>query len=123
MKVNGIRAKTMKKFKATTNSKHNLPVAENLLNQDFTAASPNAVWVSDITYVSTLEGWLYLAVIIDLYSRQVVGWAMHTRLTADFVIRALYQAIGRRRPPAGCIFHSDRGVQYACKFPESPGAL
>ncbi len=115
MKVNGIRAKTMKKFKATTNSKHNLPVAENLLNQDFTAASPNAVWVSDITYVATLEGWLYLAVIIDLYSRQVVGWAMHTRLTADFVIRALYQAIGRRRPPAGCIFHSDRGVQYACK--------
>jgi len=115
MKVNGIKAKTTKKFKATTNSKHNLPVAENLLNRDFTAARPNAVWVSDITYVSTLEGWLYLAVIIDLYSRQVVGWAMHNRLTADFVIRALYQAIGRRRPPAGCIFHSDRGVQYACK--------
>ncbi len=115
MKVNGIKAKTTKKFKATTNSKHNLPVAENLLKQDFTTASPNAVWVSDITYVSTLEGWLYLAVIIDLYSRQVVGWAMSNRLTADFVIRALYQAIGRRRPPAGCIFHSDRGVQYACK--------
>jgi len=115
MKVNGIKAKTTKKFKATTNSKHNLPVAENLLKQDFTAATPNAVWVSDITYVSTNEGWLYLAVIIDLYSRQVVGWAMSNRLTADFVIRALYQAIGRRRPPAGCIFHSDRGVQYACK--------
>lgn len=115
MKVNGIKAKAAKKFKATTNSKHNLPVAENLLKQDFTAASPNAVWVSDITYVSTNEGWLYLAVIIDLYSRKVVGWAMSNRLTADFVIRALYQAIGRRRPPAGCIFHSDRGVQYACK--------
>jgi len=115
MKVNGIKAKATKKFKATTNSKHNLPVAENLLNQDFTAAAPNAVWVSDITYLSTLEGWLYLAVIIDLYSRQVVGWAMSNRLTADFVIRALYQAIGRRRPPTGCIFHSDRGVQYACK--------
>src|SRR5271169_4964727 len=115
MKVNGIKAKTTKKFKATTNSKHNLPVAENLLKQDFTAASPNTVWVSDITYVSTSEGWLYLAVIIDLYSRQVVGWAMSNRLTADFVIRALYQAIGRRRSFAGCIFHSDRGVQYACK--------
>ena len=115
MKVNGIKAKTTKKFKATTNSKHNLPVADNLLKQDFTAATPNTVWVSDITYISTNEGWLYLAVIIDLFSRQIVGWAMHNRLTADFVIRALYQAIGRRRPPAGCIFHSDRGVQYACK--------
>ena len=83
-----------KKFKATTNSKHNLPVAPNLLNQDFMADKPNTVWVSDITYVWTLEGWLYLAVILDLYSRQVVGWAMSDRLTADFVVKALYQAIG-----------------------------
>ena len=74
MKVHGIIAKTKKKFKATTNSKHNLPVAENLLNQDFAAEKPNTVWVSDITYIWTLEGWLYLAVILDLYSRQVVGW-------------------------------------------------
>lgn len=113
MKVHGIIAKTKKKFKATTSSKHNLPVAENLLNQDFVAEKPNTVWVSDITYIWTLEGWLYLAVILDLYSRQVVGWAMSDRLTANFVIKALHQAIGRRNPVRGCIFHSDRGVQYA----------
>lgn len=113
MKAHGIVAKTVKKFKATTDSKHNLPVAENLLKQDFTAAKPNTIWVSDITYVWTSEGWLYLAVILDLYSRQVVGWAMSERLTADFVIKALYHAIGRRRPSLGCILHSDRGVQYA----------
>lgn len=113
MKVHGIIAKAKKKFKATTSSKHNLPVAENLLNQNFAAEKPNTVWVSDITYIATLEGWLYLAVILDLYSRQVVGWAMSDRLTAGFVIKALYQAIGRRDPVRGCIFHSDRGVQYA----------
>ena len=113
MKVHGIIAKAKKKFKATTSSKHNLPVAENLLNQDFVAKKPNTVWVSDITYIATLEGWLYLAVILDLYSRQVVGWAMSDRLTAGFVIKALYQAIGRRNPVRGCILHSDRGVQYA----------
>jgi putative transposase len=113
MKVHGIIAKAKKKFKATTNSKHNLPVTENILNQDFVADKPNTVWASDITYIATLEGWLYLVVILDLYSRQVVGWAMSDRLTADFVIKALYQAIGRRHPASGCIFHSDRGVQYA----------
>jgi len=113
MKIHGIIAKTKKKFKATTNSKHNLPVAENLLNQNFVTEKPNTVWASDITYIPTLEGWLYLVVILDLYSRQVVGWAMSDRLTSDFVIKALYQAIGRRRPASGCILHSDRGVQYA----------
>lgn len=113
MKIHGIIAKTKKKFKATTNSKHNLPVAENLLNQNFVTEKPNTVWASDITYVPTLEGWLYLAVILDLFSRQVVGWAMSDRLTSDFVIKALYQAIGRRRLVSGCIVHSDRGVQYA----------
>ncbi len=113
MKVHGIIAKAKKKFKATTNSKHNLPVTENLLNQDFVAEKPNTVWVSDITYIWTLEGWLYLAVILDLYSRQVVGWAMSDRLTANFVIKALHQAIGRRNPVRGCILHSDRGIQYA----------
>jgi len=86
MKANGIVAKTKKKFKATTNSKHNLPVAENLLKQDFTSPKPNAIWVSDVTYIWTNEGWLYLSVILDLFSRQVVGWAMSDRLTADFVI-------------------------------------
>ena len=113
MKVHGIIAKAKKKFKATTSSKHNLPVADNLLNQDFAAEKPNMVWVSDITYIATLKGWLYLTVILDLYSRQVVGWAMSDRLTAGFVIKALNQAIGRRNPVRGCIFHSDRGVQYA----------
>jgi putative transposase len=113
MKINGIVGKVKKKFKATTNSKHNLPVAENLLKQNFAAQKPNTVWVSDITYIWTLEGWLYLAVILDLYSRQVVGWAMSDRLTSGFVVKALYQAIVRRCPPSGCILHSDRGVQYA----------
>ena len=113
MKMHGIVGKAKKKFKATTNSRHNLPVAENVLNQNFTAEKPNTIWVSDITYIWTLEGWLYLVVILDLFSRQVVGWAMSDRMTSGFVVKALYQAIGRRRPPSGCIFHSDRGVQYA----------
>ena len=113
MKIHGIVGKAKKKFKATTNSKHTLPVAENLLNQNFEAEKPNTVWVSDITYIATLEGWLYLVVILDLFSRQVVGWAMSDRLTSGFVVKALYQAIGRRHPASGCIFHSDRGIQYA----------
>jgi transposase InsO family protein len=115
MRDNAIVAKTKRKYKATTNSKHNLPVAPNLLNQRFSATGPNKVWVSDITYIPTLEGWLYLAVIIDVFSRQVVGWAMSKRQTTDLVSKALYQAIGRRRPPLDCIYHSDRGVQYASK--------
>lgn len=115
MKINGIAGKAKKKFKATTNSEHALPVAENLLNQNFKAEKPNTVWVSDITYIRTMEGWLYLAVILDLFSRQVVGWAMSDRLTSGFVVRALYQAIGRRHPASGCIVHSDRGIQYASK--------
>ena len=113
MKIHGIVGKATKKFKATTNSKHALPVAENLLKQNFAAEKPNTVWVSDITYVWTSEGWLYLAVILDLFSRQVVGWAMSDRLTAGVVVKALYQAIGRRHPSSGCILHSDRGIQYA----------
>jgi len=113
MKIHGIVGKATKKYKVTTNSKHTLPVAENLLKQNFEAAKPNTVWISDITYVPTLEGWLYLAVILDLFSRQVVGWAMSDRLTSGFVVRALSQAIGRRHPASRCIFHSDRGIQYA----------
>jgi putative transposase len=113
MKIHGIVGKAKKKFKATTNSMHNLLVAENLLNQNFVAEKPNTVWLSDITYIPTLEGWLYLVVIIDLFSRQVVGWGMSDRLTSGFVVKALYQAIGRRHPGSGCIFHSDRGIQYA----------
>jgi len=113
MKIHGIIGKAKKKFKATTNSKHTLPVADNLLNQNFEAEKPNTIWVSDITYIPTLEGWLYLVVILDLFSRQVVGWAMSDRLTSGFVVKAMYQAIGRRKPSSECIFHSDRGIQYA----------
>ena len=114
MRSNGIVARSRRKFKATTNSKHNLPVAENLLEQKFHTDRPNKIWASDITYIPTLEGWLYVVVVMDIFSRQVVGWAMSERMTADFVIRALSQAIIGRRPSAGLIFHSDRGVQYAC---------
>ncbi len=113
MKANRIVGKAKKKFKATTNSRHNLPVAENLLEQNFVAERPDTKWVGDITYVWTMEGWLYLAVILDLYSRQVVGWAMSDRLKSDFVVEALRQAIGRRNPDPCCKFHSDRGIQYA----------
>jgi transposase InsO family protein len=108
----GLRAKAAKKFKATTNSKHDLPVAPNLLQQDFSASEPNRKWVSDITYLWTAEGWLYLAVVIDLFSRLVVGWAMSERMTADLVGDALKMALWRRRMPKGVILHSDRGSQY-----------
>jgi transposase InsO family protein len=108
----GLRAKAAKKFKVTTHSKHNLPVAPNLLNQDFTAAAPNQKWVGDITYLWTDEGWLYLATVIDLYSRCVVGWAMSERMTAQLVCDALQMALWRRHRPDGVIVHSDRGSQY-----------
>ena len=112
MKRQGLRAKAAKKFKATTNSKHNLPVAPNLLQQNFTAQAPNQKWVSDITYLWTGEGWLYLAVVIDLFSRLVVGWALAERMTADLVCQALQMALWRRKMPTGVIVHSDRGSQY-----------
>ncbi len=115
MRANGIAAKMKRKFKATTDSGHNLPVAENLLKQDFTADAPDRVWVSDITYIWTTEGWLYLAVILDLFSRRVVGWAMSDTITQDIVISAFLQAVWRRKPKTGLIFHSDRGSQYAAK--------
>ncbi len=115
MREHGIAAKTKKKFKATTNSRHALPVAPNLLNRGFNVGRPDEAWVGDITYVWTREGWLYLAVVLDLFSRKVVGWSMGERLTADIVVSALMMAIGNRRPSAGLIFHSDRGIQYACE--------
>lgn len=108
----GLRAKAAKKFKATTNSKHNLPVAPNLLQQDFSANAPNQKYVGDITYLWTDEGWLYLAVVIDLYSRLVVGWAMSERMTAQLACDALKMAMWRRRNPTDVIVHSDRGSQY-----------
>ena len=113
MKAESLKAKRIKRFKITTKSKHNLPVAPNLLNKDFVVTAPDRVWVSDITYIWTWEGWMYLAVIIDLYARKVVGWSMNTRINKELVLSALNQAIDRRRPTAGLIFHSDRGSQYA----------
>jgi transposase InsO family protein len=107
-----LRAKGAKKFKATTNSAHNLPVAPNLLKQDFRATAPNQKWVGDITYLWTDEGWLYLATMIDLYSRRVVGWAMSERMTAELVCDALTMALWRRGMPRGVITHTDRGSQY-----------
>jgi putative transposase len=108
----GLRAKAARKFKATTNSKHNLPVSPNLLNQDFTASKPNEKWVGDITYLWTDEGWMYLATVIDLFSRKVVGWAMSDRMTAELVCDALMMALWNRKMPKNVIFHSDRGSQY-----------
>lgn len=108
----GLVAKAARKFKATTNSKHNLPVFDNLLQQDFSATAPNQKWVGDITYLWTEEGWLYLAVILDLFSRQVIGWSMSERMTADLACEALRMAIFRRKRPKNVIVHSDRGSQY-----------
>jgi transposase InsO family protein len=111
----GLRAKGARKYKATTNSNHHLPVAPNLLQQDFSAERPNQKWVSDITYIATDEGWLYLAVVVDLYSRIVVGWSMSERMTAILVCDALKMAIFRRHRPQGVIVHSDRGSQYCSR--------
>lgn len=108
-------AKAGRKFKATTNSNHRLPVAPNLLEQDFTASAPNQKWVQDITYIATNEGWLYLAVVIDLYSRQVVGWSMSKRMKAELVCDAMTMALFRRKMPTDVIVHSDRGSQYCSK--------
>ena len=109
------KSKTVRKYKATTNSKHNLPVAENLLNQNFMADRPNEKWVSDITYIWTDEGWLYLAGVMDLHGRKLVGWAMDSRMKTELVSAALKQAIGRTGASAGLMVHSDRGVQYASR--------
>jgi len=102
-----------RKFKATTNSNHSLPVAPNLINKDFTANEPCQKWVGDISYIATEEGWLYLAAIIDLFSRKVVGWALGDRMTKQLVINAMNQAISLEKSSEGLIFHSDRGSQYA----------
>jgi len=113
MKENGIVAKTKRRFKITTKSKHNYPLADNLVNRKFFSNRPNRLWVSDITYIWTREGWLYLAAVMDVYSRQIIGWHMSKRLTRELVIQALKQAIWRRDKVEGLIFHSDQGRQYA----------
>jgi transposase InsO family protein len=111
----GIRCKQTRKFKATTNSKHTLPVAENILGQQFRVTAPNKVWVSDITYVPTDEGWLYVAAHKDLFSSDIVGYAMGERLTRNLVSQSLFKAVAAKRPAEGLIHHSDRGSQY-CSY-------
>lgn len=112
MVQNGVSPIRTRKYKVTTDSNHNYNIAPNLLKQDFIATEPNQKWAGDISYIWTREGWVYLAVIIDLYSRRVIGWAVSNRMKRDLAIRALKMAIALRRPPKGCIHHTDRGSQY-----------
>jgi len=114
MRQMGLRAKTPRRFKLTTDSRHSFPVVPNALNRNFDVNVPNKVWTADITYVWTFEGWLYLAVVMDLYSRQIVGWAMDKRMKRQLVLDALAMAYWQRKPPKGLLHHSDRGSQYAC---------
>ena len=112
MRENGLAARQKRRFKRTTDSTHAWPVAPNLLDQDFAAEAPDQKWSADISYIWTAEGWLYLAVLIDLFSRRVVGWAVSDRLKKDLALRALRMALVTRHPPSGLIHHSDRGSQY-----------
>jgi putative transposase len=114
MKQHGIRAKTKRKFVVTTDSQHNLPVAPDLVQRRFNPEAPDQLWSGDITYIHTEEGWLYLAAVIDLFSRQVVGWSLQPHMQASLVKDALAMAWWRRQPQPGLIFHSDRGSQYCC---------
>ena len=114
MREAGIRSKTSRKFRVTTtDSNHTQPVAENVLDREFTAEKRHQKWVADITYIATLEGWLYLAAVIDLFTRKVVGWSMSERIDSRLVVDALEMAVSRELPDAGLVAHSDRGVQYA----------
>ena len=115
MHDNGLAAQTRKKYRATTDSSHSLPISENVLNREFQQDSPDRVWLADITYIWTLEGWLYLAAVLDVYSRKIVGWSMSHRLQSNLVLDALRMALGRRCPDqaADLLHHSDRGSQYA----------
>ena len=116
MREAGVWVRYRRRYRVTTDSDHHQPVFPNRLERDFEVQEPNQVWASDITYVWTHEGWLYLAVVIDLYSRKVVGWSLGKRLTSSLVCDALRMAVWNRRPPKGqLIHHSDRGVQYASK--------
>jgi putative transposase len=114
MKLHGIVAVQHRKYRPTTDSEHDFPVAPNLLGRKFHVAAPSRVWVADITYIPTDEGWLYLATELDLYSHRIVGWSLSSRISRHLVLDALALAVGRRRPEPGLIHHSDRGVQYAC---------
>ena len=114
MRRQGLRSKVQRKFVITTDTKHTLRVAPNLLARMFDVETPNSVWVSDITYLPSRAGWLYLAVFVDLYSRRIVGWCVCTSLRHETVLTALSRAVDRRRPPPGLLIHSDRGIQYCC---------
>jgi transposase InsO family protein len=116
MRRHKIRSKRKKKRKTTTNSKHDYPVAPNLLKRDFRADAPNQKWMGDITYIRTVEGWLYLAAVMDLYSRKIIGWAMEDNLGSTLVQSAFKMAVKNRHPGAGLLHHSDRGRQYADDF-------
>ncbi len=109
-----LKAKTPRRFKLTTDSGHSLPVASNILNRNFDVDAPNRVWTADISYVWTYEGWLYLAIVMDLFSRQIVGWSMDKRMKKQLVLDALATAYWQRKPSEGLLHHSDRGSQYAC---------
>lgn len=113
MKKLGLVVKNKQRYVVTTESKHKLPVADNQLNRNFSPGQPNRVWTTDITYIRTAQGWIYLAVVLDLYSRRVVGWHMEHCMTVTLVNRALMMAINLRKPPGGLLHHSDRGSQYA----------
>jgi transposase InsO family protein len=113
MRRHGIRVRTKRRFRVTTDSKHAFPIAPNLLDRQFTAPEPNKVWLADFTYIPTKEGWLYLAVVLDLFSRKVVGWAMRETMAQELTLAALQMAITNRRPAPGLLHHADRGSQYA----------
>lgn len=113
MRKMGLRARPKRRFVVTTDSNHTNPIAPNLLDRQFTADAANQVWLADITYIRTYQGWLYLAAVMDLHSRKIVGWAMDDTMFASLPIAALHMAVRSRRPPKGLIHHSDRGSQYA----------
>jgi len=113
MRVNGIRAVHRRRYRVTTDSKHDRPVAANILNRDFEVEAADRVWVADLTYIHTYQGWLYLAAIVDLYSRRVVGWALEPHMREELALQALEMALSDRRPGIGLLQHSDRGSQYA----------
>lgn len=116
MVMANVQAKTKRKFRVTTNSSHDLPISPNLLNRNFAVDAPDKVWVADITYIWTREGWLYLATVIDLFSRRVVGWETSNRINKQLVIDALKTAYRSRKPEEGLVFHTDRGSQYCSKL-------
>jgi transposase InsO family protein len=113
MRKAGIVSKQRRRYRVTTDSRHTFPVAKNVLNREFAVATPNQVWVTDITYLWTLEGWVYVAAVLDLFSRRIVGWSIASHMRETLVNDALTMALGRRQPASGLLHHSDRGVQYA----------